>query len=128
MKLHDLQVGQRFTFTDKHRGKVFEVIRSDTRIVVYRDVATNEFRHAYSNREMFRKEVMPITDNRLVELTPHEVDMLKQVLHERYLLMCETGYSEASKSEMNKLIIKITGLPGRRVVLPEDVNPSPNGE
>lgn len=26
MKLHDLQVGQRFTFTDKHRGKVFEVV------------------------------------------------------------------------------------------------------
>ena len=25
MKLHDLQVGQRFTFTDKHRGNVFEV-------------------------------------------------------------------------------------------------------
>ena len=119
MKLHDLQVGQRFTFIGKHRGKVFEVTSKDRFSVVYMDVATGEDRMALSNRKTFRMEVMPVTETRLVELTPHEVDILKQVLHERYLLMCETGYSEASKSEMNKLIIKITGLPGRRVVLPE---------
>lgn len=119
MKLHDLQPGQRFTFVDKHRGKVFEVTSKDRLSVVYMDVATEEDRIALSNRKTFRMGVELVTENRLVELTPHEVDMLKQVLHERYLLMCETGYSQESKTEINALLLKLTGLHGRRVVLPK---------
>lgn len=123
MKLHDLQVGQRFTFTDKHRGKVFEVTSKEAAIgkmraaIQYRDVATNEIRYAVSNRKTFRADVCPVTENRVVELTPHEVDMLQWILYGAYT----ESESEATRSEINKLSNKITGLPGRRVVLTEGV-------
>lgn len=124
MRLHDLTVGQRFSFRDKHRGKVFEVTAKTSQSasrkgIQYKDVATGEIRNAWSHREMFRKEVDLETDDRTIILTPHEVDMVTQVLHERYLLMCEGGFSESSKTELDKLFCKITGHPGRRVVLPE---------
>ena len=46
MRLHDLSVGQRFTFIDKHRGKVFEVIKKENAMfpngretfIIYHDV------------------------------------------------------------------------------------------
>lgn len=135
MKLHDLQVGQRFSFTDKHRGKVFEVTKVYTvesskhpAMIVFLDVATGEERTAPKNRKTFRMEVRLVTDNRVVELTETDVHLLTYILDDHYRYLCETGASEWLKSEINKLYLKITGLPGRRVVLPDDVNPSPNGE
>lgn len=115
MKLHDLTVGQRFTFTDKHRGKVFEVISKDRFSVIYADVATGDDRMALSNRKTFRMSVQLVTTNRVVELTPHEVELLTQVLHSCYLYEID----EAMKSKINALHIKLTGSAGRRVVLPE---------
>lgn len=119
MRLHDLTVGQRFTFTDKHRGKVFEVTWADSHLITYRDVATNEYRHARSNREMFRKEVRQVSDNRPIELTKQEVDLLIMLVHSEYKLQCETGGSEAYKGIINALFLKLTGLPGRRAVRQE---------
>lgn len=119
MKLHDLQVGQRFSFTDKHRGKVFEVTSKDRFSVVYMDVATEEDRIALSNRKTFRTEVELVTENRVVEFTKQEVDMLADILHNYYKLLCEQNAPEPVKSNVNKLYLKITGLPGRRRILPE---------
>ena len=115
MRLHDLQVGQRFTFTDKHRGKVFEVTSKDRFSVVYMDVATEEDRMALSNRKTFRADVRPVTDNRLVELTPHDLEKLDWILYAAYTSVD----SEEARSEINVMHIKLTGLHGRRVVLPE---------
>src|SRR5690606_28466987 len=116
MKLHDLQVGQRFTFTDKHRGKVFEVTSKDRFSVVYMDVATEEDRMVLSNRKTFRADVRPVTDNRLVELTPHDLEKLDWILYAAYTSVD----SEEARSEINAMHIKLTGLPGRRVDKPED--------
>lgn len=110
MKLHDLQVGQRFTFTDKHRGKVFEVMWADSGLITYKDVATNEYRHARSNRKTFRMPVRLVTENRVVELTPHEVDKLQWILYAAYTSVD----SEEARSEINKMHIKLTGSAGRR--------------
>jgi hypothetical protein len=93
MKLHDLQVGQRFTFTDKHRGKVFEVTSKYRFSVVYMDVATGQLRHTYANRKTFRTA---------------------------YLLECDEENREDRKSAITALHLKLTGLPGRRVVLPNE--------
>lgn len=116
MKLHDLQVCQRFTFTDKTRGKVFRILDRQPHVISFEDVATGDVRDVWSNRKTFRMEVRPITKNRLVELTPHEVDMLQWILYGAYT----ESESEATRSEINKLSNKITVLPRRRVVLPED--------
>lgn len=110
MKLHDLQVGQRFTFTDKHRGKVFEVTSKDRFSVVYMDVATGEDRIALSNRKTFRMEVHLETENRLVELTPHDLEKLDWILYAAYTSVD----SEEARSEINAMHIKLTGSAGRR--------------
>jgi len=119
MKLHDLQVGQRFTFSDKHRGKVFEVTDRTQWHVLYMDVATQQVRETYSNRETFRMEVDLVTDNRVVELTPEDIEILKSALVEYYLRACEVGRQSTDGEAIDKLLIKITGSAGRRVVLPE---------
>lgn len=110
MKLHDLQVGQRFTFSDKHRGKVFEVTAKQPRCIVYMDTATNEYRQAFSHRKTFRMEVELVTENRVVELTPHEIDKLQWILYAAYTSVD----SEEARSEINKMHIKLTGSAGRR--------------
>lgn len=119
MKLHDLQVGQRFTFTDKHRGKVFEVTaktspNASRQGIHYKDVATGEVRDAWSHREMFRKEV--VLEQPEECFTPEEKKLLDAVFSAAYL------YTESAsvRSDIDKLYLKITGLPGRRVVLPEE--------
>ena len=116
LKLHDLTVGQRFTFSDKHRGKTFEVTSKDRFSVVYMDVATGEDRMALSNRKTFRMEVELVTENRVVEFTQQEADMLADILHNYYKLLCERNAPEPVKSDINKLYLKLTDLPGRRVV------------
>lgn len=116
LKLHDLQVGQRFTFSDKHRGKVFEVISKDRFSVIYADVATGDDRMALSNRKTFRMPVQLVTKNRVVELTPHEVDKLQWILYAAYTSVD----SEEARSEINKMHIKLTGSAGRRVVSPNN--------
>lgn len=116
MKLHDLTVGQRFSFSDKHRGKVFEVAARENKWVLYIDVATQERRIATSNREMFRKEVIPVTENRVVELTPHETEILSDLLEDAYF----GAESQSERNELNRIHIKLTGSAGRRVVLPEE--------
>lgn len=114
MKLHDLQVGQRFSFTDKHRGKVFEVSGKLVTIIQYMDVATGEMRTTHSNRKTFRKEV--VLEQPEERFTPEEKKLLDAVFSAAYL------YTESAsvRSDIDKLYLKITGLPGRRVVLPED--------
>lgn len=119
MKLHDLQVGQRFTFTDKHRGKVFEVTERDEHWIRFSDVATRESRVTDSRRKTFRMEVYLVTANRVVEFTPQEADMMADILHNYYKLLCERNAPEPVKSDINKLYLKLTGLPGRRTVLTE---------
>lgn len=120
MRLHDLTPGQRFSFRDKHRGKVFEITDKSPAGIDYRDVATGQIRSTYSNREMFRKEVRLITENRAVDLTPDDIEILKSALVEAYLRSCEVGRQSTDGEAINKVMCKITGHPGRRVVLPED--------
>lgn len=115
MKLHDLTVGDRFTFSDKHRGKVFEVTLHEGHTIIYKDIATHEGRITRSNRKTFRMSVQIVTTNRVVELTPHEVDTLKSVLHSYYL----NEIDEAMRAKINALHIKLTESAGRRVVRPE---------
>lgn len=115
MKLYDLQVGQRFSFIDKHRGKVFEVTGRLMTIIEYKDIATSEIRSTHSERKTFRMDVRPVTDNRVVELTPHDIEKLQWILYAAYTSVD----SEEAMSEINAMHIKLTGLPGRRVVLPE---------
>lgn len=117
LKLHDLTVGQRFTFSDKHRGKVFEVKCATSHRITFEDIATGEYRSTASNRKTFRMPVQLITDNRVVELTPHEAELLTQVLHSYYL----NEIDEAMRAKINALHIKLTGSAGRRVVLPEEL-------
>lgn len=119
MKLHDLQVGQRFSFTDKHRGKVFEVYATNSQGIAYIDVATKQKRATYPNRKTFRMEVELVTANRVVEFTQQEADMMADILHNYYKLLCERNAPEPVKSDINKLYLKLTGLPGRRTVLTE---------
>lgn len=116
LKLHDLTVGDRFTFTDKHRGKVFEVFGKGNDWVHYKDVATGEFRITTANRKTFRMPVQLVTENRVVELTPAEIDKLQWILYAAYTSVD----SEEARSEINKMHIKLTGSAGRRVVLPEE--------
>ena len=118
MKLHDLQVGQRLTFTDKHRGEVFEVTSKDRLSVVYMDVSTEEDRIALSNRKTFRMEVE--LEQPADRFTPDERKLLDEVFSTAYLLECDEENREERKSAITALHLKITGLPGRRVVLPED--------
>ncbi len=115
LRLHDLQIGHRFTFTDKHRGKVFEVTQRDTQSIFYEDVATGDIRLAKSNRKTFRMSVELVTENRAIELTPHDIDKLHWILYAAYTSVD----SEEARSEINAMHIKLTGLPGRRVVLPD---------
>lgn len=116
MRLHDLQVGQRFTFTDKHRGKVFEVKCATAHRITFEDIATGEYRSTASNRKTFRMPVQLVTTNRVVELTPHEVDKLQWILYAAYTSVD----SEEARSEINALHIKLTGSAGRRVVRPNN--------
>jgi|GEM_PF-1285488 len=120
MKLHELQVGQRFTFTDKHRGKVFEVTGRLMTIIEYKDVATGEIRRTNVDRKTFRMEVDLVTDNRVVELTPSDIEILKSSLVEAYLRACEVGRQSTDGEAIDKVLIKITGSAGRRVVLPNN--------
>lgn len=119
MKLHDLQVGQRFSFIGKHRGKVFCVTERGEHWIRFSDVATSESRVTDSRRLTFRMEVELVTENRVVEFTQQETDMLADILHDYYKLLCEQNAPEPVKSDINKLYLKITGLPGRRRILPE---------
>lgn len=120
MKLHDLQVGQRFSFIGKHRGKVFEVTERGEHWIRFSDVATRESRVTDSRRLTFRMDVWLESENRVVEFTQQETDMLADILHNYYKLLCEQNASEPVKSDINKLYLKITCLPGRRRILPED--------
>ena len=123
MKLYELTVGQRFCFTDKHRGKVFEVIEKNNvrtpkgreTYIIYHDVIHKNQVIYNKESKTFRMPVQLVTENRVIELTPHEVDTLKVVLHSHYL----NEIDEAMKSKINALHIKLTGSAGRRVVLPE---------
>ena len=108
-------MGQRFAFTDKHRGKVFEVKCATAHRITFEDIATGEYRSTHSERKTFRMPVQLITTNRVVELTPHEIDKLHWILYEAYTSVD----SEEARSEINALHIKLTGSAGRRVVLPE---------
>lgn len=118
MKLHDLTVGQRFTFTDKHRGKVFEVTgKGSSHIIEYKDIATGEYRNTISNRKTFRMEVELVTDNRTVILDDDDIGLLTFILLRAY--NDTEPYAEYARSKINKLFLKITGSAGRRVVLPE---------
>ena len=119
MKLHDLQVGQRFTFTDKHRGKVFEVTHTDSFRAAFIDVATKQLRYAWASGKTFRMDVELETTNRAVELTPADIEILKSALVEAYLRACEIGKQSTDGEEINALLLKLTGLPGRRTVLTE---------
>lgn len=118
MKLHDLTVGQRFSFIGKHRGKVFEVI--DKRgfgllpFVQYKDVADQKERTAWSDGKTFRFDVELITSNRVVELTPNQVDKLHWILYVAYTAV-ET---QEARNEINELHILLTGVEGRRVIKP----------
>lgn len=118
MKLHDLQVDQRFTFIGKHRGKVFEVTDASRIHIAYMDVATGEHRTTTDNRKTFRMGVRPITKNRLIELTPDECKFLDEVFYGAWLI----ADNEQAKEDIDKFHAKLTGLPGRRVVLPDDPN------
>src|SRR5690606_7217433 len=118
MRLHDLQVGQRFTFTDKHRGKVFEVTSKDRLSVVYMDVATEEDRIALSNRKTFRMEVE--LEQPSARFTADERKLLDEVFSTAYLLECDEENRAERKSAINALHGKLTGLPGRRTVLTEN--------
>jgi hypothetical protein len=118
MKLHDLQVGQRFTFTDKHRGKVFEVTSKYRFSVVYMDVATGQLRHTYANRKTFRMEVE--LEQPASQYTPDERKLLDEIFSTAYLLECDEENREDRKSAITALHLKLTGLPGRRVVLPNE--------
>lgn len=120
MRLYELSVGHRFSFTDKQRGKVFEVTQRAPRAVHYTDTATGDERMATDSAKAFRMEVELVTANRVVEFTPQEAFELAGIIYDRYILMCEEGYSEISKSHVNKLYVKLTGLPVRRVDKPED--------
>ncbi len=111
MRLHDLQVGQRFTFTDKHRGKVFEVAHTDSFRAAFIDVATKQLRYAWASGKTFRMEVE--LEERTVTISDQESMEIAQIVRERYLMMCETGYSEEAKSRVNQLYCKLTGHPGR---------------
>lgn len=118
MRLHDLQVGQRFSFTGKHRGKVFEVSeRRSKGSITFKDVATNQERSTNETRKTFRMDVE--LEERTVTITDQESRELSQIVHERYLMMCVTGYSEEAKSIVNELYCKLTGLPVRRRILPK---------
>lgn len=119
MKLHNLTVGQRFTFSDKHRGKVFEVKCATAHRITFEDIATGEYRTTTDNRKTFRMEVIPVTENRLVEFTPDDIEILKSALVEAYLRSCEVGRQSTDGEAIDKVMIKITGSAGRRVVLPE---------
>src|SRR5690606_1957990 len=115
---------QRFPYADKHRRKVFEVTpktrpTATMQVVQYKDVATGETRTTRSNRKTCRMEVELITTNRVGELTPNDIDILKSSLVESYLRACEVGRQSTDGEAINALMLKITGLPGRRVVLPE---------
>src|SRR5690606_4134713 len=100
MKLHDLSVGQRFTFVDKHRGKAFEVTERDEHWIRFSDVATRESRMTDSRRKTFRMEVELVTGNRVVELTQREQELLQHLLHQHYTYMCTMGYTESEKGEV----------------------------
>lgn len=116
MRLHDLQVGQRFTFTNKHRGKVFEVTQRAPRAVHYTDTATGDERMATDSAKAFCMDVELATSNRVVELTQHEIDMLQWILHGA----STEAESKLTRSDINKLYNKLTGLAGWRVDKPED--------
>src|SRR5690606_15080643 len=112
MKLHDLQVGQRFTFTDKHRGKVFEVTAKTSPTatrqgVQYKDVATGETRNTWSNRKTFRMEVE--LEQPADRFTADERKLLDEVFSTAYLLECDEENREDMKSAITALHLKITG-------------------
>lgn len=122
MRLHDLQVGQRFTFTDKHRGKVFEVTQSSSHIIEYKDIATGEYRNTISTRKTFRMDVELESNEKTFALNDDEIRMIISALHAAYL----ESSDENERSRINQLNLKLTGHPGRAADVPEDVNPSPN--
>ena len=117
MKLYELSVGQRFTFTDKYRGKVFEVTERDEHWIRFSDVATRESRVTDSRRKTFRMEVE--LEQPADRFTADERKLLDEVLSTAYLLECDEENREESKSAINALHGKLTGLPGRRTVLTE---------
>ncbi len=127
MRLHDLQVGQRFSFIGKHRGEVFEVVEKKNvrtpkgreTYIIYHDVIHKNQVISHKESKTFRMGVELVTENRVVEFTKQEVDMLADILHNYYKLLCEQNAPEPVKSNVNKLYLKITGLPGRRRILPE---------
>lgn len=118
MKLHDLQVGQRFTFTDKHRGKVFEIEWRSPHMIWYKDIATGQRRYAYSNRKTFRMEVE--LEQPSDRFTADDRKLLDEVFSTAYLLECDEENRAERKSAINALHGKLTGLPGRRRVLPNE--------
>lgn len=121
MKLHDLTVGQRFTFTDKHRGKVFEIMERGVNWIRYFDVANKYSPHVtHSTRKTFRMSVQLVTDNRVVELTPREEAIIATALMLAIKISSEDGEPESSRNEINKVYLKITGSAGRRVVRPNN--------
>jgi hypothetical protein len=115
MRLHDLQVGQRFTFIGKHRGKVFEIKATTSNWVAFEDIATGQLRHTYANRKTFRMEVE--LEQPADRFTPDERKLLDEIFSTAYLLECDEENREDRKSAITALHGKITGLPGRRTVL-----------
>lgn len=115
MKLHDLTVGQRFTFTDKHRGKVFRVTHKARHTIGFRDVATEEQRYATSNRKTFRMDVELESNEKSFALNDDEIRMIISALHTAYL----ESSDENERSRINQLNLKLTGHPGRAADVPE---------
>src|SRR5690606_19960524 len=99
----------------------FEVTQRAPRAVHYTDTATGDERMATDSAKAFRMEVELVTANRVVELTKQEADMLEDILHNYHKLLCERNATEPVKSDINKLYLKLTGLPGRRTVLTEEL-------
>lgn len=111
MRLHDLQVGQRFTFTDKHLGKVFEVTQRAPRAVHYSDTAMGCERMATDSSKAFRMEVELEQPEQW--LTPDERKLLDEVFSIAYQVECDEENRAERKSAINALHSKLTCHPGR---------------
>lgn len=111
MKLHDLQVGQRFTFVDKHRCKTFEVTQRAPRAVHYTDTATGDERMAPDSVKAFRMDVE--IEQPADRFTPDERKLLDEIFSTVYLLECDEENREDRKSAITALHLKITGPPGQ---------------
>src|SRR5690606_535052 len=115
MKLYERQVGQRFTFIGKYRGKVFVVIGKTNYTILYKDVATEEIRTTGSNRKTFRMEVELAPEEGVTRvLTKDEISLLNEVLALAIKISAEDGEPEDRRNRINKLYLKINGLPERR--------------